>query len=320
MELTVFIPTKNNHQNLDKLIVSLKPLKPTFVFVDFGSTDGSVDTCLKYGKVHRFNESKDRSRSLNTVYADCATKWAMFMKPNETLIQGHEQILKATKLAYYLPVVQETIVNKEIRLWQKVAPAKFVNPVYEHVETNTTDELASVVYSTGSMDADYCLSLIQEWKINSPMAPEPYYYHACILLMQQKYEDFLKVSEHYMFIANNKNSMASVMNRYYYAMIKLLSQSTIKPTLQNLTLCLSVKPLMAEFWCLLGDVYYHRLRKFDVAKEFYENAILLGGRRLKTDKWPMDIAKYKDYPEKMIISCDKIINSKAFYIKSSAST
>ncbi len=111
--------------------------------------------------------------------------------------------------------------------------------------------------------------------------------------------------------------MPSIMNRYYYALICLQKTTKVKPTLQNLSVCLSVKPLMAEFWCLLGDVYYHRLRKFDFAKEFYENAILLGSRRLKLDKWPMDVSKYKDYPEKMINSCNKIIEAKSFYTSSS---
>ena len=58
---------------------------------------------------------------------------------------------------------------------------------------------------------------------------------------------------------------------------------------------------------------YHLLKKFHQAKDFYENALILGKRRLATDKWPMDISKYGAYPKKMIESCDKIIESHSTY-------
>ncbi len=76
--------------------------------------------------------------------------------------------------------------------------------------------------------------------------------------------------------------------------------------------CLAKKPTMAEFWCLLGDVYYDA-KDYDKAKEFYENAVILGSRRLKDDGWPMEISKYKEYPQKMIEACKKIKTSSKLY-------
>ncbi len=96
-----------------------------------------------------------------------------------------------------------------------------------------------------------------------------------------------------------RDGMSATMTRYYYAMVKL-TQKAHKPALQNLNLCLCAKPLMAEFWCLMGDVYFYLLGKPDSAKEFYENAIVLGARRLQSDRWPMDFSKYRKYPERML--------------------
>jgi tetratricopeptide (TPR) repeat protein len=87
-----------------------------------------------------------------------------------------------------------------------------------------------------------------------------------------------------------------------------------RKALELLMYCFAEKPLMAEFWCLLGDIYYEA-DEYGKAKCFYENAKILGSRRLNSDEWPFDISKYKDYPDKMIASCDEVI-SKAIRIKS----
>ena len=97
------------------------------------------------------------------------------------------------------------------------------------------------------------------------------------------------------------------MIRYYYAMTMLIYKKSYKPALQNINLCLCAKPLMAEFWCLMADVYYHLLNKFSEAKFFYENAIFMGSRRMKNDVNPIDLDKYKAYPNKMIKSCEQLL-------------
>lgn len=314
MDLTVVIPTRNNQTTLEKLITSIKPLSTKVVFVDFGSTDQTIAICEKHGKVYRNPDATDRSDTLNHILPILDTEWIFFIQPWEVLTQGHDLIKRATKMAYNLPVISETILTKDVRLWRKVAAGQFVNPVYEYVGIESSDEMNAVIYSIGNRDYGYCLDLVEKWKDRNPTAPEPYYYQACTLLVQQKYEEFLKASEHYMFM-DNRVSMSTVMNRYYYALVSLQRTLKVKPTLQNLNMCLCAKPLMAEFWCLLGDTYYHRLRKFDLAKDFYRNAILLGSRRLQSDKWPMDISKYQEYPERMIESCNKIIESKSLFVR-----
>ena len=36
------------------------------------------------------------------------------------------------------------------------------------------------------------------------------------------------------------------------------------------------------------------------ARAFYQNAIFLGRQRLRSDYWPLNYTKYKEYPEAMI--------------------
>ena len=70
---------------------------------------------------------------------------------------------------------------------------------------------------------------------------------------------------------------------------------------------------MAEFWCLLGDIFY-KIKQYDKAVEFYDNARIIGQRRLMDSDWPMEISKYSSYPEKMIESSKEIIKNTVLYI------
>ena len=73
-----------------------------------------------------------------------------------------------------------------------------------------------------------------------------------------------------------------------------------------------MKPIMAEYWCVLGDVYYHLAGDYDRAKRFYRNAIILGQKRKEDDMWPVELSKYNTYPEKMIKSCEELLKSNEF--------
>jgi hypothetical protein len=70
---------------------------------------------------------------------------------------------------------------------------------------------------------------------------------------------------------------------------------------------LEKNPTMAEFWCLLGDINFE-LKKYKKAFYFYENAIMLGKLRVNDDDLPIDIIKYKEYPEKMKINCKDLLD------------
>ena len=89
-------------------------------------------------------------------------------------------------------------------------------------------------------------------------------------------------------------------------------ENNTQEAIQNIVACLAENPLMAEFWCLLGDIFT-KISKFDKAIAFYENAIILGCRRQRLDFWPMHISKYGDYPQEMIEKCKKVLSNTEVY-------
>jgi tetratricopeptide (TPR) repeat protein len=231
------------------------------------------------------------------------TEWQMYIEPWEALLRGHKFIQDGVRDNFYATVIHNNIISKEVRFWRK--GQEFVRPVFEAVDVKPG--MSNVVfYSSGRSDYDDLLQRIELWKHDKPTLATPYYYHALILFALGKYEEFIRCSEHFMHLSRMEVGMASVMNRYYYSMAMIAHRNKLRPALQNLNICLCQQPLMAEFWCLMGDAYYHVAKNFNHAKALYKNAIILGRHR-QNDNWPMDLTKYKEYPEKMIESCEKIL-------------
>lgn len=310
--LTIHLLTKNNQATIRTTLESLASIESQIMVGDFGSNDQTKKICLEFGAQVYDLIGHQRHVARNKLLSLSSTSQHFWIEPWEAVIKGHAELSKFDSKAGYVTILQDKILTHEVRLLNNTC--KFINPVFEKVDVEHADESTALLSCLGSIDTNDAIIALDHWKIEDPFKPDPYHYHACLLLKESKYDEFITMAERYLFMDKSR-SMASIMMRYYYAMVQLLHKHKFKPALQNLNLCLCEKPLMAEFWCLTGDVYYHLLHKFQEAREFYENAILLGSRRLREDKWPMDISKYKSYPNKMIESCNNILNHKDLFIQ-----
>lgn len=277
-----------------------------------GSQDKTVEFAEKMGANISHYISDNRSEIRNRIVKEANTKFHMYLNPGEILLQGIQDIKKFKDHCAYLSIITNGTLCKEIRLWNIENKFQFKNPVFEYLDCKTDKEVNAFINGYVNNDLDQ-LKILQDWRLSEPTNPSPYYYESLLMLSVGDLDKFINLSDHYMFIENNKTSMSAIMNRYYYALAHL-HKGKVRPTLQNINLCICVKPLMAEFWCLIGDVYYYLIKDFNKAMVFYENAIILGNRRKKSDKWPMDISKYKEYPNKMIDSCKKINESFGIYL------
>ena len=303
MEVTVQILTKNNANTILQVLQSVKPLNARILIGDLGSTDNTISLLENNGFAVIRYDTNDASFARNDLIKRSQTELQLYLNPWEVIAQGHEQLPKANSNCY-VTVLNDTVATKEIRIFNK---GTFVNPVYEYLDAKATQEIGLVIYAIHGPNFDQNLKIIEEWINAKPLSKEPYYYQSLTLLAQRRYEEFLTVSEHYMFL-DKSSSIASTMNRYYFALVQIIHKKRVQSALKNINLCICIQPLMAEFWCLQGDVYYHLLRDYLRAKDYYEMAIILGNRRLTNDRWPMDVSKYKDYPTKMIESCNYLLD------------
>lgn len=300
---TIQILTLNNENTIQQCVKSLSPLNADIIIGDLGSSDNTVSLCNFLG-LSVYNLGRiERDKARNQLAKNGIN---LSVEPWEILAQGS---IEEFSECSYASILSDKIITKNIRLWKP--HLKHINPTFEKIDSDTSSHSNLIFYSIGSRDYNYDKSMINKWK-NNPMLPQPHYYESCIELSLGNYENFFKSAERYLFM-DNSNSMPSIMLRYYMAYVYLTNKKLVRPSLQNINLCLCKKPLMSEFWCLMGDVYYHLLKDFHKSKTFYENATILGSRRKKNDTYPMDLSKYKTYPKKMIKSCDDILSNSSMY-------
>jgi len=299
----VLILCQNNSATIRKTLESVLAFGPILVG-DLGSSDNTLDICEEFGAQIKHIRCDTRDQARNKLCED-AQGPCLWIEPWEIVISASGKSLEGTA---YATVLQNKTITKEIRIWD--GSPRFINPIFERLDLETDQEKDIVIYSNGGALPANVMESIEIWKAQEPLATAPYYYQSAVLFSTGKMDDFLRVAEHYLFMEKSV-SMSAIMMRYYFSIAQVIHRKTARPALQNLNLCLCAKPLMAEFWCLTGDVYYHLMQNFDLAREFYENAILMGRKRLKADLWPMEIVKYNTYPKKLIESCDQILSTTA---------
>jgi glycosyltransferase involved in cell wall biosynthesis len=301
---------KNHEKTIQQALQSVVTLGATILVGDRGSKDGSLSICKEFNAKIIPVPQNDYALARNNLIKNTQTTWTFVLQPWEVLANGHRHLTEITEKSgnsHMCQVFQGDIIAKEIRLFSK---GEFSNPVYETIH----DPLATlvkeiIIYNRGDTSDEY-VNIITEWKKKNPASPNPYYYEACILLQQRNYNKFISIANHYLF--QERQGMSAVMLKYYLAMVYCYYLKDLKSALFHLVPCLAVCPLMAEFWCVLGDISYKQ-NNYDKAKIFYENAVVLGSHRNMSDEWPIDISKYKKYPQKMIENCLKLIKESQYY-------
>lgn len=231
--------------------------------------------------------------------------WQFYVEPWEVL--GSWCGLPGDGGARTFGVVRGDSVARQVRLWRRSAGG-FVNPVYERVDVGGKWSSGVILGSEPPDTADRDEALAGGWVAGRPTAAAPYYHRSCVRLSRGDFGGFMEDAEKYLFRETDPGAVIPVtMTRYYMACVQCYRLRDAPEAVRRLGPCLVTNPLMAEFWCLLGDVHYHVLGRFDKAAHFYGAAAVMGSRRLKEDPWPMEVSKYGEYPKVMADSCRGLI-------------
>jgi glycosyltransferase involved in cell wall biosynthesis len=313
--LTIYLIIKNNEATIEHTLESLLPLNANILVGDLGCKDETVSKCRQYGAtIVRLSLNDDLSQARNHLLKSSDSKWNLHIEPWETILTGHEviqQALLGPQIAYKMSIIQGDVITKQIRLWHKNTGLKFKNPVFETLTNEDAKDLPAYIAVGPNNNSSLYLELVEKWRDRCPLATEPIYYTACSHLNGKNWDTFLNWAGLYLH-QEKSDAMSVYMTHYYCSMVNCYIKKDYQHAIQSLLPCLAKNPTMAEFWCLLGDAYY-AIKDYDRAKTFYENAMILGSRRLKDDGWPLEISKYKEYPQKMIEGCEKIKQSLRFY-------
>ena len=299
MKITTIILTCDNELTIEK---TLQSISGDILIGDMGSKDSTLSICEKYNtSIIKIPFENDYSKAKNQLISHVKSDWILSIEPGESLVQANFEEADIAN-SYHLQIISNGVISKSVRFWHKSKSLSFVNPVFEIIDEDSK-YLPSIIYSS-PVSVMNQMDIINKWKKDKPTDPSPYYYEACILLQEKRYDKFLSVAQKYLFLENA--GIPAVMIKYYLAATQLYIKKNASDSLRNILPCIAAKPNMAEFWCLLGDVYYYK-KIYKKAKAFYQNAIFAGERRLKEDMWPLEIEKYRNHPKEMIKSCKGIL-------------
>lgn len=317
MSITSIIVNKQNENTICHTIESILPISSSVIIADSNPSIELKSICNSYGITIVKSGNLNVCQIKNNLIEGCKTKWVLFMNPWEIFVDGHEKIKDISnvdeKLSFRLKVINQNTITKEVRFWNLKNKLKFENPVFECVKDDNSRYIDATIYSLkNNTDFKTQLEEIEKWKLEKPTLPDPYYYQACIHLSMGEFDKFMNAGEYYLF--SEKVGMSAVMTKYYMSMVDLYVNNKPQEAIKKIIPCIAVNPLMAEFWCILADSYF-MTKKFEKAVYFYENAIILGSRRKNSDFWPMEVKKYKSYPEEMIEKCNKILKETRVFVK-----
>ena len=248
------------------------------------------DNCKVINVTGRRDEIRNRLTALSE------TEWQFYLNPGETLSSsGNLEISGKAKRVYV--VYDKLLISKETRIWRK--GQLFSNPLCEILLAE--DEPINIFVA--GCEGNDCLEGLLNWKKECPNLADVDYYLALQYLMRKEYELFLKHARYFVF---KSNAMLSViLINYYMAQVYLHVYKKPQDALSYISPCLVERPLMAEFWCLVGDCFY-KSGILDRAKAFFQLAIRFGRERKTDDEYPMEVNKYEEYPRKMIELCQEV--------------
>lgn len=296
---------QNNEQHIKKCLESIKNINAEVLLYDLESQDNTVSIAKQYYNVYNIKDDANRSKIRNLIIEN-KSEWHCYINPWEHITNSEliNNAIKNTKQNYYhFLILQNNIIYKEVRLWKNL---KFNNYVYESINVKEPNILNCMVFSNGYNINNLDVKLIK-WINDHPNLATPLYYRACNEFSKSNWNNFILTANHYL-LTEQEVKVPTIMIKYYLSIVYLHIKQDYAKSIQQALEIIAVKPLMAEFWCLLGDIYY-KMKEYYKAKSFYENAMILGSKRDLNDLYPLEITKYKEYPEHLINSCENILKN-----------
>lgn len=295
---------EGNNKKIIETINTATPLHPEKIVIGTPFPE-KIDYRQQKLELIRINKN-DNPVQIRKKLAKLGGNLNLYLQAGEKIVKIWEYP-KINKEQSYVHIINNGIINKEPRLWTGTK-IHFVSNYLDIIQTSS-DEVTNIFIKSNkhTLDENKFL-LIQKWKRENVTQKLPYYYEAIHYLSHNRVENFINSAMYYLFL-NEQENIQSIMMRYYLSVVFAFHQRKIRDAIKNLTICLAYNPMMAEFWCLLGDIFLKHYNHPVKAKHFYENAIILGKERKYKDLWPMHVEKYKSYPKKRIKTCEKIIQS-----------
>lgn len=309
--VSVQMIVKNEEEQLPRVLASLIPLRPAEVLIgDTGSSDKTKEIATWFGcKVFDVKWQDHFAEARNTVCNEAEQPWCFWIDADEELMESSAHAMRKKILNkklvgdhHLVRFTEPPLSMYQVRLWKRQpGEMPWRGRVHEKIWMNGPKPEAHVDIVVMQHGDDRRPKKLERnmLLLHKAMEEEPdnHYnlFHAAVLSnMMDRHDDSQKYAEKYMSIAPREDIKTKLYIQYLLAWNAVFVHRNYQKAVNLLASAISVDPCAAEFWCLMGDVYWWMGRKED-AFVFYENALCLGQAHPESF-WLVDLRKYDEYP------------------------
>ena len=309
-DISINIITTNDEPYLDKTLSSVRNLDPEYVIVFNGNINSEeYETCKKYTKnVYVRQWNNDFSELRNFAKEKSTRKWILWLDSDEELEDCSKIIEINPKNDFHnFKLIHGSTTMSQLRLFKNLPEYKWQGRIHERIIPKNLPEWhpeIKIIHHPNNISRSQIrnLNILKEEIENDPNNPDLNFFIAIEYHLVNQQMKSLLHAEKFLF-HYHVNDIRKMYIRYLISWIYTFHLRNYQKAIQIIFGQLAQNCNIAEFWCLLGDIYY-KLGKFNDAKKFYENAIIMG--KYKYDNmWITDLDKYQKYPKLRIDYCIK---------------
>lgn len=293
IKISLCMIVKDEEDNLENCLSSVKGIADEIIIVDTGSTDSTIEVASRFtDKIYSFDWTNDFSEARNFSFSKATKDYILWLDADDTITEENQKKFINLKndldknvdfvAMYYNTDYTQTgsvyQVTLRERLVKRSCNFKWVNSIHENIALTGNGMKADIYINHKHKSSSESiksfkrnLELIEKLYENGDESPRTLYYYAVMLSNLNRHGESLKVFEKFFSVVPDTfplySSAVISMHRIYIAQgdndnaLKILLDN--KDTLND----------FSEFHCTLGNYYRNILKDINKACESYTTAL-----------------------------------------------
>jgi len=315
IEISLCMIVKNEEENLQSCLDSVKNIADEIIIVDTGSVDKTIEVAEKYtDKIYHFEWINDFSAARNFSFSKATKEYIMWLDADDTLTDENYKKLLSLKntldknvdcifMDYYVAFNENGAVTAKFareRIIKRSKNFKWINRVHETLvpEKKPIVELRTDIYVTHAQRKNSEDSLIRNLKIledsinSGESGLYEMFYHGMTLYDLKRYNESYESFQKYFKMLENNPTGRRMMSAYLITYEVYLNRSEFENAYNILADNEAFFSDKSEFYTTLGDFARDILKDYESACYYYERALTCTGKEF--DDTP-SIVQNKDY-------------------------
>jgi glycosyltransferase involved in cell wall biosynthesis len=312
--LSINIIVRDEEQYLPRLLRSIEGLRAQeLVVVDTGSTDRTVEIAREAGaRVISFPWNDSFADARNVALSHSTQDWVCWFDADDELAVGGVDLVRSLAVSgtpvnyHHFRLSYGLTMSAQLRFWKRSTGNTWWPFLHERIWPNGPvqhhPEIVVHHYDDERRPAKIQrnIELLTKAIEREPINQYWRFYQMVTLAVAGRHSEALEQALVYLNLTNDADEHVGPRNyaRYLVAWCSLRLEP--REPKKAMELCLqgvAVSPCVAEFWCLMGDIYLYYNRPFD-AYQCYDVALLVGHWNWSRF-WLTDVSKYDQYPRDM---------------------